>query len=106
MGRIKDKNGKNLTETEEIKKRFQEYTEELYKKALDVVMHLEPDILECVVTWALGSITTNKASGADGIRAELFQILKMMLLSAALNMSVNLEIFTPLFPCFSIDNMH
>ena len=106
MGRIKDKNGKNLTETEEIKKRFQEYTEELYKKALDVVMHLEPDIQECVVTWALGSITTNKASGADGIRAELFQIPKMMLLRAALSMSVNWEIFTPLFPYFSIDNMH
>ena len=106
MGRIKDRNGKNLTETEEIKKRLQEYTEELYKKALDVVMHLEPDILECVVTWALGSITTNKASGADGIRAELFQIPKMMLLRAELNMSVNWEIFTPLFPYFSIDNMH
>ena len=83
MGMIKDKNGKDLKEAEEIKKRWQEYTEELYKKALndpdnhdDVVTHLEPDNLECEVKWALGSITTNKASGGDGIPAELFQILK------------------------------
>ena len=80
---IKDRNGKDLTEAEEIKKRWQEYTEELYKKALndpdnhdDVVTHLEPDNLECEVKWALGSITTNKASGGDGIPAELSQILK------------------------------
>ena len=73
----------DLTEAEEIKKRWQEYTEELYKKDLNdldnydsVVTHLEPDILECEVRWTLGSITTNKASGGDGISAELFQILK------------------------------
>ena len=83
MGTIKDKNGKDLTEAEEIKKRWQEYTEELYIKGhndLDnhdgEVTHLEPDILECEVEWALGSITTNKASGGDGIPVELFQILK------------------------------
>ena len=83
MGTIKDRNGKDLTEAEEIKKRWQEYTEELYKKAPndpdnhdDVVTHLEPDILECEVKWALGSITTKKASGGDGIPAELFQLLK------------------------------
>ena len=82
MGRIKDKNGKDLTETEEIKK-WQEYAEELYEKGLNdpdnhdgVVTHLEPDILECDFKWALGSITMNKASGDDGIPAELFQILK------------------------------
>ena len=81
---IKDRNGKNLTEAEEAKKRWQEYTEELYKTPLndpdnydDVVIHLEPDILECEVKWALGSIATNKASGGDGgIPAELFQILR------------------------------
>ena len=80
---IKDRIGKDLTEAEEIKKRQQEQTKELYKKALndpvnqdDVVAHLEPDILECEVKWALGSITINKASGGDGIPAELFQILK------------------------------
>ena len=74
MGSIKNRNGKNLTEAEEIKKRWQEYTEELYKKGLNdpdnhdgVVTHLEPDILECGVKWALGSITMNKASGGDGI---------------------------------------
>ena len=79
---IKDRNGKELTE-EEIKKRWQEYTEELYKKDLNdsdkhdgVITHLEPDILECEVKWALGSITRNKASGGNGIPAELFQILK------------------------------
>ena len=73
----------DLTEEEEIKERWQEYTEELYKKHLNdwdnhdgVITHLEPDILECEVKWALGSITTNKASGGDGIPLELFQILK------------------------------
>ena len=82
MGLIKDRNGMNLTEAEDIKKRWQEYTEELYKKDLHnsdnhdgVITHLEPDILECEVKWALGSITTNKASGGDGIPVELFQIL-------------------------------
>ena len=79
MGSIKDRNGTDLTETEEIKKRWQEYTEELYKKDLHntdnydgVITHLESDILECEVKWALGSITTNKAIGADGIPVELF----------------------------------
>ena len=83
MGSIKDRNGMDLTEEEDIKKRWQEYTEELYKKDLHVqdnhdgvITNLEPDILECEVKWALGSITTNKASGGDGIPAELFQILK------------------------------
>ena len=89
MGTIKDRNGKDLTEAEDVKKRWQEYTEELYKKDLHdwdnhkiikvikgVITHLEPDILECEVKWALGSITMNKASGCDGIPAELFQILK------------------------------
>ena len=78
MGTIKERNGRDLTETENIKKRWQEYTEELYKKDLhnSVVTHLEPDILECEVKWALGSITMNKASGGDGIPVELFQILK------------------------------
>ena len=78
MGSIKDRNGMDLTEAEDIKKRWQEYTEELYKKGLNdpdndngVVTHLEPDILECEVKWALGSITTNKASGGDGISPEL-----------------------------------
>ena len=86
IGLIKDRNGRDLTEAEDIKKRWQEYTEELYKKDLHdpdnyncVITHLEPDILECEVRWALGSITMNKASGGDGIPAELFQILKMML---------------------------
>ena len=86
MGTIKDRNDMDLTEAEAIKKRWQEYTEELYKKDLNgpenhdgVITHLEPDILECEVKWALGSITTNKASGGDGIPVELFQILKMML---------------------------
>ena len=75
--------GMDLTESEDIKKRWQEYTEELYKKDLHdpdnhdgVIIHLEPDILECKVKWALGSITTNKASGGKGIPVELFQILK------------------------------
>ena len=83
MGSIKDRNSMDLTEAEDIKKRWQEYTEELYKKDLHnpvnhdgVITHLEPDILECEVKWALGSITTNKASGDDGIPVELFQILK------------------------------
>ena len=74
MGSIKDRNGSDLREAEGIKKRWQEYTEELYKTDLhkpdnhnDVIIHLEPDILECEVEWALGSITTNKASGGDGI---------------------------------------
>ena len=86
MGSIKDRNGRDLTEAEDTKKRWQEYTEELYKKDLHdpdnqdgVITHLEPDILKCEVKWALGSITTNKASGGDRIPAELFQILKMML---------------------------
>ena len=81
MGSIKDRNGMNLTEAEDIKKRWQEYTEELYKKDLhdldnqdSVITHLEPDILGCEVKWALESITTNKASGGDGIPVELFQI--------------------------------
>ena len=81
MVSIKDRNGRDLTEAEDIKKRWQEYTEELYKKDLHdhhdgVIRHLEPDILECEVKWALESITTNKASGGDGIPVELFQILK------------------------------
>ena len=83
MGVLKDRNGKDQTEAEEIKKRWQEYTEELYKKGLNdlenhdgVVIHLEPHILKCRVKWTLGSITTNKASGGDGIPVELFQILK------------------------------
>ena len=82
MGTIKDRNGMDLIEAEDIKKRWQEYTE-LYKKDLHdpdnhdgVITHLEPDILECKVKWALGSITTNQASGGDGIPVELFQILK------------------------------
>ena len=83
MGSIKGKNGMDLTEAEDIKKRWQEYTEELYKKDLHdpdthngVITHLEPDILECEVKQALESITTNKARGGDGIPVELFQILK------------------------------
>ena len=83
MGSIKDRNGMDLTEAEDNKKRWQEYTEELYKKELHnpdnqdgVITHLEPDILECEVNWDLGSITMNKVSGGDGIPGELFQILK------------------------------
>jgi len=83
MGSIKERNGRDLTEAEDIKKRWQEYTEELFKKDLHysdnhdgVITHLEPGILECEVKWALGSITMNKASGGDGIPVELFQILK------------------------------
>ena len=82
MGPGQDRKGKDLTEVEEIKKRWQEY-EELYKRSLNdpdnhdgVIIHLEPDMLECEVKWALGIITTNKASGGDGIPVELFQILK------------------------------
>ena len=95
MGSIKNRNGMDLTEAEAIKKRWQEYTEELYKKNLHnqnnhdgMITHLEPDILGCEVKWALESITTNKASGGDGIPFELFQILKD---DAALNMPANLE---------------
>ena len=85
MGSIKDRNGRDLKEAQDIKKRWQKHTEELYKKDLQnpdshegviTHTHLEPDILECEVRWALGSITTNKASGGDGIPVELFQILK------------------------------
>ena len=83
MGSIKGRNGSDLTEEEDIKMRWQEYTEELYKKDLHdpdnhdgVSIHLEPDILECEVKWALESIAMNKASGCDGIPVELFQILK------------------------------
>ena len=83
MGSIKNRNRRDLTEAEDIKKRWQEYTEEVCKKDLNdpdnhdgVITHLEPDILECEVNWALGSITTNKAGEGDGIPVELFQILK------------------------------
>ena len=83
MGTMKERNDIDLTEAEDIKKRWQEYTEELYTKDLNdpdnhdgVITHLGPDILECEVKWALGSITTNKASGGDEIPVELFQILK------------------------------
>ena len=83
MGSIKDRNGMDLTEAEDIKKRWYKYTEELYKKDLHdqdnndgVITDLEPDILECEVKWALGCITMNKASGDDEIPVELFQILK------------------------------
>ena len=83
MGPIKDRNGMDLTEAEDIKKRWQEYTEELYKKDLHdpdnhdgVITHREPDILVCEVKWALGSITMNKASGGDGIPVEVFKFLK------------------------------
>ena len=83
MGTIKDRNGMDLTEAEKIERRSQEYPKELYKKDLQdpdyqdgVITHLEPNILECEVTWALGSITMNKANGGDGIPVELFQILK------------------------------
>ena len=83
MGSIKDRNSMDLTEAEDIKKRWKEYTEELYKKELHdpdnhdgVISHLEPNILECEVKWALGSTTAKKASGGDGIPLELFQIIK------------------------------
>ena len=82
MGTMKDRNYMDLTEAEDIKKRWQEYIEELYKKDFHdpdnhngVITHLEPDIVKCEVTWALGSLTTNKASGGDRIPVELFQIL-------------------------------
>ena len=94
MGLIKGRNHMDVTEAEDMKKRQQEYTEELYKKDLHnpdnhdgVITHLEPDIRECGVKWAFGSITMNKASGGDGIPVELFQILK----DDALNMPTNLE---------------
>ena len=83
VGTIKDRNGTDLTEAEDVKKRWQQYTEELYKKDLHdpdnhdgVIIHLEPAILECDIKWALGSITMNTASGGDGISVELFQTLK------------------------------
>ena len=83
MGMIKDRNGKDLTEAEMINKSWQEYTEDLYKTGLNdldgqdgVLTHLEPDILSCEVKWAIGSITTNKANGGDGIPAELLKLLK------------------------------
>ena len=83
MCTVKDRSGKDLIEAEEIKKRWKEYTKELYKRDLNdpdyhdgVITHLEPDILECEVKWALGSTAANKASGEDGIPAELFKILK------------------------------
>ena len=100
MGTIKDRNGMDLKEAEDFKKRWQEYTEGLYKKDLHdpdnhdgVITHLEPDILECEVKWALGSITTNKVSGGDGIPAELFisNPKRWCCESAALNMPANLE---------------
>ena len=98
MGSIKDRNGRDLTEAEDIKNRRQEYTEELYKKDLHdpekhngVITHLEPDILECEVKWALGSITTNMASGGDGIPVELFQILRDDAVKVLQSMSANLE---------------
>ena len=82
MGTVKERNGMDLTEAEDIKKRWQEYTEELYKKDLQdpgdhngMITHLEPDILECEVKWDLGNVTTSKASGGDGILVELFQVL-------------------------------
>ena len=97
MGSIKDRNGMDLTEAEDIKM-WQEYTEELYKKDLHdqdnhdgVITDLEPDILECEVKWALESITTNKASGGHGIPVELFQILKGCCESAVFNMPANLK---------------
>ena len=96
-GMVKDRNSKDLTEAEEIKKKWQEYTEEMYKtgpndsdKLDGVVTDLEPDFLECEVKWAFGSITMSKVSGGDGIPVELFQILKDDE-SVALNMPANLE---------------
>ena len=99
MGTIKDRNGMDLTEGEEIK-RWQEYTKIYTKKIKSlnnpdnhngVATHLQPDILECEVRWALGNMTTNKASGGDGIPVELFQILKMMLIKCCTQMPTNLE---------------
>ena len=98
MGSIKDSNGMDLTEAEDIKKRWQEYTEELYKKYLhdpdnhdDVSTNLEPDILESEVKWALESITTNKASGGDGIPVERSNPERWCCESAEFNMGANLE---------------
>ena len=98
IGSIKDRNGTDLTETEDIKKRWQEYTEGQYKTDLHdpdnhdgVITYLEPDTLKCEVKWALGSITTNKASGGIGIPVDLFRILKDETESAALNVPANLE---------------
>ena len=100
MGSIKDRNGIDLTEAEDIKKRWQECTEKLYKKNLhdpdnhnSMITHLEPDIPKCEVRWALGSITTNKASGGDGIPVELFQVLKddAVRVLQQINMPTNLE---------------
>ena len=95
---IKDRNSKDITEAKEIRKRWKEYTEELYEKDLNepdnhsgVITYLEPDILECEAKWALGIITTNKLSGDDGIPAELFQIQKDDTESVALNKLENLE---------------
>ena len=86
MGSIKDRNGMDLTEAEDIKKRWQKYTEEMYKKDLHnhdnhngMITHLQPDILECEAKWALGSITTNKANGGDGYQLSYFKSWKMML---------------------------
>ena len=98
MGSIKYRNGMDLTESEDVKKRWQEYTEELYKKDLyypdnlnGMITHLEPDILECELKRALGSITMNKGSGGDGIPVELFQILKDDAVKVLHSMSANLE---------------
>ena len=98
MGSIKDRNGLDLIEAEDIKKRGQEYMEELYKKDLHdpdnhdgVITHVEPDILECEVKWALESITTNKVGGGDGIPVELFQILKDDAVKVLHSMPGNLE---------------
>ena len=98
MDTIKDRNGMDPTEAEDIKKKWQAYTEELYKKDLDdpdnhdgMITHLEPDILECEVKWALGSITMNKATGGDGSPVELFQVLKSDAVKVLLNMPANLE---------------
>ena len=94
MGTVKDRNGIGLTEAEDIKKRWQEYTEELYKKDLHdpdnrngVIIHLQPHILECKVKWDLGSIIINKARGGDGIPVELFQILKDYAVKVLLSIS-------------------
>ena len=99
MGSIKDRNGMDLTEAEDIKKRWQKYTEELYKKDLQdqdnhngVITHLKADILECEVKWALESITMNKARGGDGIPVELFQILKDDAMKVMHSMPENMEI--------------
>ena len=98
MGTVKDRNGMDLTEAKDIKKRWQEYTEEIYKTYLHnpdnhdgVITYLEPDILECKVKWALGSITKNKASGADRVPADLFQTLKDDSVQVLTHMPSNLE---------------